>query len=286
MNFSAIKKVSTFILTASVFFSIVSVSCTKKTKSDDNEVLFDSIHVNKAQSIDYKDTKVNYNLHIAFTYPVECKKESSLSDLQRMFIAKFLPSQYANLSPTMAIDSFSTQYLKDFQAIRWSDSHDEDSMLEDENSFIYELSLENKVLYNKNSLISFVVRNANNGGGGSDVSNSVYGYVINLKTGKLLTEEDFAADNYKKEVSSLLAKKIAAAKGLDDVSQLKDNGYKDIEDIVPNENFTVDDKGITYYFNEDEIAAGFIGITEVFISYDELKAYITNNNPISSLAGF
>ena len=291
MKFSTAKKVFTFILTISVFFSLISTSCTKKTKSDDTGVVFDSIQVNKTQSIDYKESKLNCNLHILFTYPVTCKKTSSLSNLQKIFIEKVFPSQYANLSPKVVVDSFATQYIKDFQAVKWSDFFDKDNdgdddddyILEDENSFIYELSLENKILYNKNNLISFVVKNTNYEGGAHG-SNSIYGYVIDLNTGKLLTEDDFAGNNYKKNLSALIVKKIATAKGLTDASQLEDNGYNAIEDIVPNGNFTIDDKGITYYFNEYEIAAYFVGITEVFIPYEELKAYITNDNPVSKLA--
>ena len=283
MNFSIAKKVCAFILTVSVFFSFISVSCGEKTKSKDNGVVFDSIQVNKEESVDYKDSKLNCNLHILFTYPVACKKTSSLNDLQKLFIEKVFPAQYANLSPKDAINNFATQYINDFQAIKWDDFFNEDYILEDENSYIYELSLENKVLYDKDNFISFVVRSTNYEGGAHG-SNSVYGYVIDLKTGKLLTEEDFEGSGYKKNLSSIIAKKIATAKGLDDVSQLEENGYNSIEDIVPNENFTIDDKGITYYFNEYEIAAYFVGITEVFIPYEELKAYITDDNPLSSLA--
>jgi len=292
MNYLAFKKVFTFILTTAVFFSLSSISCTKKTKSNDTKVVFDSIQVNKTQSIDYKDSKLNCNLHILFTYPVAYKKTSSLGDLQKIFIEKVFPSQYVNLSPQEAANKFSIEYIKDFQATKWSDFFDKSSdgdndddnfILEDENSFIYELSLEDKILYNKDNFVSFIVKNINYEGGAHG-SNSVYGYVIDLNTGKLLTEEDFAGNNYKKNLSAIIAKKIAAAKGLDSVSQLEEIGYNAIEDIAPNENFTIDDKGITYYFNEYEIAAYFVGITEVFIPYDELKTYITDDNPISLLA--
>jgi len=291
MKFSTAKKVFTFILTISVFFLLISTSCTKKTKSDDTGVVFDSIQVNKTQSIDYKDSKLNCNLHILFTYPVACKKTSLLSGLQKTFIEKTFPSQYVNLSPKVAVDSFAVQYIKDFQAVQWSDffnkgsdnDDDGDYILEDENSFIYELNLEDTILYNKDNIISFVVKNANYEGGANG-SNSIYGYVIDLNTGKLLTEEDFAGNNYKKNLSAIIARKIATARGLTDASQLEDIGYHAIEDIVPNDNFTIDDTGITYYFNEDDIAAGFVGITEVFIPYEELKVYITGDNPVSSLA--
>jgi len=289
MVIQATKKFCFFILAVSVFFSLVSISCSKKTNPNNNGVVFDTIQENKTQSIDYKKSKLNCSLHITFVYPVTWEKSSQVNDLRKLFIEKVFPVQYANLSPQDAVNNFSAQYLHDFQSIQFKDFFNKDdddgeSILEDENSFIYELNLENEVLYNHDGFISFVVKNTNYEGGAHG-SNSIYGYVIDLNTGKFLTEEDFAGNNYKKNISALLAQKIAAANGLTDVAQLEDNGYNAIEDIVPNENFTIDDKGITYYFNEYEIAAYFIGITKVFISYEELKPYITNDNPISSLSG-
>jgi len=286
MNFLIIRRICTFIPTVFVFFSLMSISCTRKTASStsDNETLFDTIQVNKTQSIDYKHSTLNCNLHIAFTYPITCKKTLSLSDLQKMFIEKFFPPQYAELSPQAVVDSFSSQYIRDFQSIRFNDFFDEDYILEDENNFLYELNLENEILYNQNNFISFIVKNANYEGGAQG-ANNIYGYVIDLNTGKFLTEEDFAGNNYKKNLSSIIVQKIAAANGMNDASQLENNEYYAKEDFVPNDNFTIDDKGITYYFNERETADYFLGTTEVFIPYKEIKTFITGDSPISSLAG-
>ena len=278
------KKVYTFVLTVSVFLSVLNTSCIKKSKSSDNDVVFDTIQVNKTESIDYKKSKLNCSLHVALIYPSSCKKISLLSDLQKLFIENIFPHQYANLSPQDALDNFSEQYIRDFKSIKGEDFFEEDYILEDENTFLYELFLENEILYNSNNLISFVVKN-NNYEGGAHGSNNIYGYVIDLKTGKILNEEDFAGLNYKKNLASVITKKIATAKGLNNVSQLENIGYFAVEDIIPNGNFTINGKGITYYFNELEIAAYYVGTTEVFIPYEELKAFITNDNPISLLAG-
>ena len=273
-----------FILAILVFFSLTNVSCLEKTKSNNVGVVFDTIQVSKTQSVNYKGSKLNCNLHVVFTYPITCGKASLLNDLQKIFIEKFFPPQYANLSPKEAANNFSTQYISDFQSAKVNNFFDDDYMLEDENDFIYELDLENEILFSKDNFISFVVKNTNYEGGAHG-SNTIYGYVIDLETGKTLTDEDLMGDNYKKNIASLLVQKIATEKGVKDISQLESIGYNAIEDIVPNENFTIDDKGITYYFNEYEIAAYFVGTTEVFIPYDELKAYINKDSPISALAG-
>ena len=278
------KKFQIFALLISVFLVFFSISCSKKTKTSENEIAFDTIQENKIDSIDYKKSKLKCNLHISFTFPVSYKKSDRLDDLQKLFIERFFPPQYANLSPQEALNSFSKQYIRDFKSLKVKEFFGDDYIPEDENSFIYELNLENEILYDRNNFISFVVKN-NVYEGGAHGSNSIYGYVIDLNTWKLLSEDDFAGKNYKKNLSSIIVQKIAAAKGLSDVSQLESIGYNAISDITPNENFTIDDKGITYYFNEYEIAAYFVGITKVFIPYEELKAYITNDNPISSLSG-
>jgi len=284
MNFSTFIKNGFFSLSVYVFFSLLSISCAKKTNQSDNVVIFDTIQESKSQSIDYKKSKLNCNLHIAFTYPVSYEKSAQLGDLQKLFIGKVFPPQYANLSPKEAVKNFTANYISDFQSIQLKDYFGEDYILEDENNFIYELNLEDEIVYNRNNFISFVVKNTNYEGGAHG-SYSVNGYVIDLNTGKLLTEDDFAGNNYKKNLAPLIVQKIVAAKGLGSASELEEIGYNAIEDIVPNENFTINDKGITYYYNEYEIAAYFVGTTEVFIPYEELKAYITDDSPISLLAG-
>jgi len=288
MNYSVFKNIYISISIVAVLFLLLFFSCNNKAKSKDNEVVFDTINISKTDSIHYKKSKLKCNLQLTFTYPVSCKKSSQLNDLQKLFIEKFFktfPFKYSNLPPQEAMNSFSNQYINDFKSIKVDDYFNSDYILEDENNFLYELNLENTILYNRNNFISFIVKKTIYEGGAHG-SNSIEGYVFDLNTGKLLTEEDFAGIKYRKNIAAVIIQKIAASKGLNDVSQLASLGYAAIEEIAPNDNFTIDDNGITYYFNEYEIAAYFVGITEVFISYDELKAYITNDNPISSLVGF
>lgn len=198
-----------------------------------------------------------------------------------MFIERMFSMKYAGLSPQQAVDSFKTQYVKDFQGEKFTD---EDYDLEDETGFQYYLNLENKITYNRNNLVSFLVK-SESFEGGAHGAHGIFGYVINLNTGEYITEDSFAGINYKKNISNIIIKKIAEEKKVNDPKQLENMGYNNLADIVPNGNFTIDEKGITYYFNEYEIAAYFIGITEVFIPYEELKTFIADDdNPISALA--
>ena len=263
---------------------LLSFSCTKKTQTNKYGIIFDTIQINEIQSIRNEKLKLNCNLDISFTYPVACNDTILLKNLQKLFIEKFLPSKYTAFSPQDAINNFSKQYILDFKSLKMEDFSDEEQALKDTADFIYELNLKNEISYNQNRFISFIVK-SNSYEGGAHGSNNISGYVVDLNTGKFLTEDDFAGNNYNKNLASIIVRKIAEASHLKDEKQLEEIGYNDIEDIAPNENFTIDDKGITYYFNEYEIAAYFVGITKVFISYEELTAFLAKDSPIASLAG-
>jgi hypothetical protein len=265
-------------------FLLLSLSCTKKMRTNNYKIVFDTIQVNEIQSVKNKKINLNCNLHISFTYPISCNDTTLLNNLQKLFIEKFLPPRYAAFPPQDAINHFSKQYILDFKSLKMEDFVDEEQAPKDTADFAYELNLKNEIIYNQNRFISFIVK-SNNYEGGAHGSNNISGYVIDLNTGKFLTEDDFSGNNYNKNLASIIVHKIAEANHLKNVSQLEEIGYNHIDDIVPNENFTIDDKGITYYFNEYEIAAYFVGLTKVFIPYEELNAFLAKDSPISSLAG-
>jgi len=260
---------------------ILCASCHKKKQTTEDAISFDTIRVNEIQPWENSDstTPINCRLNIAFIYPSSYKDTSLLHKLQSEFIERTFSMKYAGLSPQQAVDSFKMQYLTDFQGEKFSE---EDYNLEDESGYQYHLDLKDTVTYNGNNLISFLVE-TENFEGGAHGSHSAFGYVINLNTGDYVTEDSFFGAEYKKNLSEIIINKIAEANKVSDPKQLEDIGYNSISDILPNGNFTIDEKGITYYFNEYEIAAYFIGITKVFIPYDELKVFITDDSPLAAL---
>jgi hypothetical protein len=259
-------------------------TCKKGTKSDKNTVLLDTIRIQQTHYLDNDTTKVKCNLLLIFVYPQAYKNPEETKKLQKIFIGNVLSGSLDSLSPQEAADSYVLQYIKNFDELNNESFNPEDYSLSDESDFTYYQVLQNEVVYNKYPFISFVVKSENYEGGAHG-AHSVYGYVIDLETGKLLSEDTFAGENYQKGLSALILQKIANANDLQNVEQLKGIGYDRIEDAIPNGNFTIDDKGITYYYNEYDIAAYFIGTTQVFIPFDELKDYLSENNPITSLAG-
>lgn len=282
MIYTLIKKSIYGHIALSMMLLFFCISCKNNTKTGDM-LSFDTIRIDEThpQPSGKGNSNFSCRVSIQFTYPSTYSDPDKLHKLQSVFIDRMFSMQYAGLSPQQAADSFKTQYVKDFQCEKFTD---EDYNLEDETGFQYYLYLENKITYNSDNVVSFLVENESFEGGAHG-AHSVFGYVIDLNTGEYITEDSFAGINYKKNISDLIIKKIAEKREVSDPKQLEDIGYNSIGDIVPNGNFTVDGEGITYYFNEYEIAAYFIGRTEVFIPYGELKSFIADDdNPIAVLA--
>jgi len=74
--------------------------------------------------------------------------------------------------------------------------------------------------------------------------------------------------------------KIARNNHLDNPKDLETIGFFSIDEIAPNDNFSISDEGLTYYFNEYEIAAYVVGLTEVTLSYDEIKRLLRDDSPL------
>ena len=275
------KTISGYIALSTMFF-ILFTSCWNKTKTPENTVYFDTIRIDEKRSslIAGSKASINCHLNIDFVYPNSYADVDVLQKMQSAFIERMFSVRYTGLSPKQATESFVKQYFSDFQSEKFSE---EDYNLKDESTFHYHLDLKNVITYNDKNLVSFLVE-TEIFEGGAHGSHSACGYVFDLYTGEYITEESFAGTDYNKNLSDVIVRKIAEANKVNDPKQLENIGYNNIRDIVPNGNFTLDEKGITYYFNEYEIAAYFIGITKVFIPYDEFKIFITDDNPIALVA--
>ena len=71
---------------------------------------------------------------------------------------------------------------------------------------------------------------------------------------------------------------------LNSVEELIEIGYFDLnEELNLNGNFYLTEKGLTYTFNEYEIAGYAVGTTEVFLDFNSLSNYLKPGNPLAAL---
>ncbi len=271
---------------AFVLSGFLIVSCKPKTKEiTKNNIEFDSILIDKTYHLLDNTDNPNCNLQIKFLYPVKLGNKDLLSDIQKIFVSTYFGDIYEELAPKEAADHYANQYIEDYKSLE----NDFKAELADaakgapiSSWYSYYEMTSNEIDYNKADILSYSI-NFESYTGGAHGAHSEMNHVINLKTGKLMTEEDIFIEDYQDSLAQLLVDKIAENNDVQNPKELETIGFFSIDEIYPNGNFKVDDTGITYYFNEYEIAAYVVGIVNVPLTYDELRHILKENSPITPL---
>lgn len=105
--------------------------------------------------------------------------------------------------------------------------------------------------------------------GGAHGMNTEKNLVLDIRTGVPVSLEDIFAGNWKDVLPDLLMEYVPQA--------FEDPAYTDYlltSEIMPVENFSMSDKGVTFIYNPYEIAVGAAGIVRITIPWDRLAAIV------------
>jgi hypothetical protein len=265
-------------LTVIVLLSFSVFSCARYRHSSGDKIVFDTINVQQVFKSAPEQPPVTYRLDVDFVYPSSMSDTAKLARLQAAFTEKFF-DDFSGLSPRKAVDSLLAQQKSYFQTILSPGDFEDEEPTDFASE--YHLIMKNEVVFQGAGLVSFVVESEDYWGGAHPL-HSIAGYVFNLATGEFLTEDNFAGAHYGQNIGKLISASIAAMYSLNAGETLEDIGF-DSNQIAPNGNFTVDAEGITYYYNEYEIACYAVGQSRAFIPYSELSVYIRPDSPLARL---
>lgn len=270
-----------------VFFlaSLFLASCHTGTKqTTENAVQFDSIRVDKTYHLLDNPENPNCNLQLDFIFPVKSGDKELLPKIQKLFVQSYFGENYENLKPAEAVAQYTEDYLNAYKELEAD--YKEDLAKQDQSPVgawysYYEMSSDD-IVYNGNDLLSYTI-NFENYTGGAHGAHSFTNRVINMKTGKFVTEEEIFIENYQDDLARILIDRIAKENNVENAKDLENIGFFSVEEIFPNGNFLVDERGITYTFNEYEIAAYVVGATQVFIPFEDIRYLLKKDSPISHL---
>lgn len=272
-------------LIAFVLLGVLATACNTNTKQTaENDIKFDSIRVEKKYHLLDNPDNPNCDLQLNFIYPVKFPNKEILKKIQDNFVLAYFGENYENLSPEEAVAQYTEDYLNAYKELEVDFKAD----LEKKDDlpvgawFAYNEMSSDDIVYNQNEILSYTV-NFENYTGGAHGSHAYTNHVINLKTGNAITEEDIFIDNYQDALAQILVDQIAKQNKVENAKDLENIGFFSIEEIFPNGNFLVDGDGITYTFNEYEIAAYVVGATNVFLPYEEIQYLLKKDSPITKL---
>lgn len=279
---------STQLFKGLVFIAILSLSvsgCKKEPqKGQKNDIPFSTISKEETYHLLGNAENPNCNLQLSFTYPVKYTDKEILSKIQTLFTSSYFGEVYEQLPPEQAVDQYVKDYLEMYKEL------EEDYKEDLRNAattpvgawYAYYETSANDIVFNKDNLISYTV-SFENYTGGAHGTHSTTNHVIDLAKGEFLTEEDIFNDGFESALAKMMVDDIAEQNDLTDPKELENEGYFSIDEIYPNGNFLIDDKGITYAFNEYEIAAYVVGVTYVHFPYEKIRHLLRPESPISIL---
>jgi hypothetical protein len=263
--------------------------CLNKTQTvTENNIQFDSIQVEKTYHLLDDPKNPHCDLQVKYIYPAQYEKIDILKSVREHFLRSYFGEGYEALTPEEAVKRFSDQYIEDYKAMEEifepdnEPKNEEGYEVEPGDWFMHYEDITNEINYSKNNILCFSV-SSESYMGGAHGSHIYMSYVLDLSTGGLITEEDLFVDNYQDDLAKLLVRKLAKTNEVEQVKELEEIGYFSIDEINPNNNFYVDETGITYYFNEYEIGPYAMGMVDIHLSFDEIKYLIRPESPIRRL---
>lgn len=99
-----------------------------------------------------------------------------------------------------------------------------------------------------------------------------------------MTESDLFNAGYDSALQSLIVTSLLDQNNVKTVSELEDLGFFGIQEIVPNKNFLLNEKGIIYTFNKGEYSAYQLDAPQVFIPYGAIRSLLKENTIVHKLA--
>jgi len=279
MKVFSLKSIVLFCLTG------LFIGCNPNSKNDlDNKIQFDSLLVDKSYHLSGIATNPKCSLQIRFVYPDDYSDKEILRLLQQEFVSGFFGDEYISLTPQEAAEKYARDFIEAYKA------EEENYKIELENHgpgtmelwYSYNETSNNQIVYNRKDMISFVVYK-DCYYGGAHGAHTYINRTIDLKTGLQISENEIFVDDYQDDLAKIIVDEIALSNQVN-VSELENIGFFNVDEIYPNKNFYVDETGITYIFNEYEIAAYVVGPVSAAIPYEKIRHLLRKETPVSNIA--
>lgn len=274
-------QISLILLLLSVLFS-----CKTSNKENDtpNDIVYDSISVAEIYHLDNDSTKPSCSLNIKYRFPAEYPDAEILAKIQGELNFSLLEDEkYEKINPGDAVKKYIEDYIANYKKEAKERFSDWQASGDPEEFFSYYKVLDGYTVFDKGGLLSYQISSMDYKGGAGSVT-MFRNIVFDLSTGNMVKEEDIFVPEYKNILNPLLTQKIIEQNNVKTAEDLLDLGYW-VEDLTSNNNFYVDDKGITYIFNPFEYSAATLGEIRIFLPYKEVNEILKRESPISDLSG-
>ena len=254
-----------FIL-STIFFLLTGCSST------DEVTKFDVVTTDKSVSLSSSEGSPTCNVHLELSYATE-ENGHKAEIINNIIEQRLLDVQ--DLSMQEAADSFANVYTARYLNLLPLYNQDRvDSKKADWYNYHYILKTDIEQGYKGTSVYHVYLDYYE--GGAHGISQHL---TINFEqsTGRQLMLADLFVTGYERQLSTTLQKALCAYAGVDNLNELKNQGYLYSMDMFPSENFILGEDAITFIYNPYEIAPYEKGCIELKLSYSEVDGFLSNS---------
>lgn len=267
-----------------LFVLFATGGCKKQAQLIENDIQFSEFKLDTVCHLFNDTARPGCDFRLSMQYPAVAKDDKLLKEIQQIFVESYLGAQYKDEQPEQAARSYMKAYVDDYLQLEKDSSMFNRAIEEGWGlaSFNYEEISSAELKFNAGGFISYAI-SVYSFTGGAHGMNGTNNHVVNLQTKSLLSLSDLFPENVLPEVGTLIIRQIAKDRNFTDPAQLNEDGFFSIEDVVPTDNFSIDEKGITWVYNPYEIAVYATGQVAVFLDWTLVKPYLYEESPVMDL---
>ncbi len=289
-----------FMLFGTLALSLLSCNnAMQKEKAAERSVELDTIRVAQRSHLEGDTANPYCEISVEFIYPISSSGVNAAT-LQQFFTQNMLGNAFAEMTPEAAVEAYVKNYIENYtydaetyresvtDLKEWNEFIPDTGLQDQEHRasgdfYTYYESLSNRIVYNRHGVLSFQVEQSNSKGGATSFV-SFRNWVIDVNSGKQVTENELFRAGYDQALQNLIISSLLEQNKVKSVEELEDLGFFGVREIVPNRNFLLTEKGITYTYNKGEYSAYQLDAPEVFIPYSAIRSLLRENTPAAKLA--
>ncbi|MBQ8672710.1 MAG: DUF3298 domain-containing protein [Bacteroides sp.] len=265
------------LLTLVLFFP----ACADKVSKDADHIQWDSLSVVKSAHLLGDTAAPSCQLDLNIWYAATADS-TGLRDSVNAYITAFsLGSYYVHLTPQEAVASYVQKYVEEYRNDLEPIYQTESEMYDDLDSSAWDFTqtLHGHVqFYHQNLLVYRKYYEEYTGGVHGMYLTSFLN--LDLHTMLPIRLDDILVDNYQEQLTDLLCRQLMKDEEVGSIAELEEIGYMSNSNLEPTENFYLDEKGITFYYNVYEIAPFVMGPTAITLSYDTLHHLLSDDSQV------
>lgn len=273
------KKIFIFAVAAAIL-GVASTSCLKRSKKDGNSLSEKADSVTLAT---YNDSITHYimgdtslpafriNISLQYPYPNDTTKDAKKA--KATFLTNVFGQEYAQFSPEAAVKNYIDNNINQYKSEVESQATKNPKKIKSEVWMNYQTMISTETAYNQRGIWSYTCTSYVYTGGAHGLQTTTCFVYDIYENAPINLADIFSVENQPKILELIKA----------DIKNRDNSDIYWIDQVTVSENFTVSEKGITWYYNPYEIAPYYVGITEVTLPYSSISQYIIEGSPVISI---